>query len=76
MGALVTRVDIHQTRTEAIQEEIIAKMGAHRETMEANINVWQEGNKACVRQTEVCLERKEPTPVEKANVAADLEDFD
>jgi DNA replication protein DnaD len=52
MGALVSRMDIHQARTEAIQEEIIAKMDVYWETMEANMNAWQEWNKACVQKTE------------------------
>jgi hypothetical protein len=50
-----------------IQEEIIAK-NAHQERMEASMNAWREGSKAC-------LERKEPTPMEMANVAAQLKDL-
>jgi chaperonin cofactor prefoldin len=37
---LVSQTDIHQARTEAIQEEIIAKMDTHQERMGANVNAW------------------------------------
>jgi hypothetical protein len=50
LGALLSGMDIHQARTEAIQEEIIAKMDAHRETIDANMNGWQEGNKVCLQR--------------------------
>jgi hypothetical protein len=50
-------------------------MDAHWETMEANMNAWQEGNKAYLQKMEVCLEKKERTPVEKVNVAAQLQKF-
>jgi hypothetical protein len=50
-----------------IQEEIIAKMYAHQERIEANMDAWREGSKAC-------LERKKPTSVEIANIAVQLKD--
>jgi hypothetical protein len=34
-------MDIHQARTEGIQEEIIAKMDAHQERMGASVNAWR-----------------------------------
>jgi hypothetical protein len=68
-------MNIHKTRTEGIQEEIIVKMYAHQERMEAKINTWQEGTKACLQNMEACLERKEPTPVGMANLAEHVEDF-
>jgi hypothetical protein len=43
-------------------------MDARQESMEASINAWREGNKAC-------LEREETTPVEMANVEAQPKDF-
>jgi hypothetical protein len=43
-------------------------MYAHQERIEANMDAWCEGNKAC-------LERKEPASVEIANVAVHLKDF-
>jgi hypothetical protein len=46
-GTLVSRMDIHQARTEDIQE-VIAKMDAHQERMEGNMNARREGNKACL----------------------------
>jgi hypothetical protein len=42
-------------------------MDAHQERINASMNAWRERNMAC-------LERKEPTPVETANVAAQLKD--
>jgi hypothetical protein len=37
-GYLVSRRGIHQTRTEAIQEETIAKLDTHQDKMEASKN--------------------------------------
>jgi hypothetical protein len=51
-GTLFSRMDIHQARAEAIQEEIIAEMDAHQERMEANMNAWREENKACLQKME------------------------
>jgi hypothetical protein len=44
-GTLVSCMDIHQAREEAIQEERLAKMDAHEEKKTANMNAWQEGIK-------------------------------
>jgi hypothetical protein len=41
-------MDIHQDRTQAIQEEIITKMDAQQERMEVSINAWQEAVEACL----------------------------
>lgn len=41
------RMDIHQSRTEAFQEEIISMIDAHQERMEANMNAWRNKMKAC-----------------------------
>jgi hypothetical protein len=51
-----------------IQEEITAKMYVRQERIEASMTAWREGSKAC-------LERKDPTPVEIANVATQFQDF-
>jgi hypothetical protein len=37
-GSLVSHRDIHQTRTEVVQEEIIAKLDAYQDRMEASMN--------------------------------------
>jgi hypothetical protein len=37
-STLVSWIDIHQARREAIQEEIIAKMDAHQERIGAHVN--------------------------------------
>jgi hypothetical protein len=39
-STLVSRMVIHQARTEAIQEQIIAKMDTHQERMGASMNAW------------------------------------
>jgi Ser-tRNA(Ala) deacylase AlaX len=36
----ISQMDIHQARTEDIQEEIIAKMDSQQERMEACMNAW------------------------------------
>jgi hypothetical protein len=61
-------MDIHQARTETVQEEIIAKMDAHQERMGTNMNAWQKETMACQEATEACLERKEPTSVKIESV--------
>jgi hypothetical protein len=68
IGALVSPMGIHQARTEVIKEELIVTMYTCQERMEAKMNTWQEGTKAC-------LERKEPNPVEMAKVPAHLKDL-
>jgi hypothetical protein len=68
ISALVSQMNIHLARTEAIEEEIIAKIYARQERMEAKMNAWQEGSKAC-------LERKGPTTVRMANVVGHIEGF-
>jgi hypothetical protein len=71
-NTVVSRMDIYQARTEDSQEEIIAKMDAHWERMEASINAWRTNKKktaACQEATEVCLQSKEPTSVETESVA-------
>jgi hypothetical protein len=62
-------------RTSANLGMIIAKMGAHQERQEANMNAWREGNKASLENTEAYLERKEPIPVEMANGATHPEEL-
>jgi hypothetical protein len=39
-GTLISQLDIHQARTESIQEKIIAKTYTHWESMEASMNAW------------------------------------
>jgi hypothetical protein len=38
----VSWIDIHQARTRAIEEEIIAKMTTHRERIGGSVNAWQK----------------------------------
>jgi hypothetical protein len=38
------------------------KMAAHQERIEINVNAWQEGNKLCLQEMGVYLERKEQIP--------------
>jgi hypothetical protein len=63
-GTLVSLMDMHQARTEAIQEEITAKMDAHQERMGASVNVWRKETMACQEVTQACLENKERTSLE------------
>jgi hypothetical protein len=42
---------ISKTRTNAIQEEIIAKMDAHQERMRASVNAWWKKMMACLGKT-------------------------
>jgi hypothetical protein len=44
---LISWMKIHQTRTDATEEEQIAKMDAHQERMKANTNAWQKEETAC-----------------------------
>jgi actin-like ATPase involved in cell morphogenesis len=55
-STLVSRMDIHQARTEAVQE-IIAKMETHQEKMRGSMIAWR-------KETTAYLEGKEPTSVE------------
>jgi hypothetical protein len=55
-------MDIHQARTEAIQEEIIAKRDAHHGRMEAIMNAWLKEMMACQEVTETCLEKAKTNP--------------
>jgi hypothetical protein len=55
-------MDIHQARTKAIQEEIIAKMDAHQERMEASMNAWKKETMACQEAMEACLEKAKAKP--------------
>jgi hypothetical protein len=55
---------IHQARTEAVQEEIVAKMDAPLERMGASVNAWQKETVACQESMEACLESKKPTSAE------------
>jgi hypothetical protein len=70
MGTLISRMDIHQARTEAIQEEIIAKMDAHHERMGASVNACQKETTACKEATE----SKEPTSAEILESVAENEE--
>jgi hypothetical protein len=63
---LVSRMVIHQARTEAIQE--VAKMDAHQERMGASMNACRKETTACQEATEACQESKEPTSVETESV--------
>jgi hypothetical protein len=56
------RIDIHQDRTEAIQEEIITKMDAHQERMEISINAWQKETIAWQEAMEACLVKAKANP--------------
>jgi hypothetical protein len=62
-------MDIHQTRTETVQEEIIAKMNAHQERLGGSINAWRKDTTACQEATEACLESKEPTSLKVESIA-------
>jgi hypothetical protein len=44
---LVSQIDIHQARTEVIQD-VIAQMDAHRERMGASVNAWRKEMTACL----------------------------
>jgi hypothetical protein len=55
-------MDIHQARTEAVQEEMITKMDAHQEWMGASMNAWRKEGTACQEATGACLESKEQSP--------------
>jgi hypothetical protein len=57
-------MDIHQARTDAIQEEITAKRDAHQERMGASVNAWREETTAGKEATEVSLESKQLTSAE------------
>jgi multidrug resistance efflux pump len=67
-STLVSRMAIHQVRTEAVQE--VAKMDARQERMGASMNVWRKEITACQDATEACLEGKEPTSLETVHSGA------
>jgi hypothetical protein len=48
-STLVSQMDIRQARTEAVQQEIIAKMDAHHERIEARMNAWRNDTTACLK---------------------------
>jgi hypothetical protein len=50
---LVFMMDAHCTRTEANQEEMIAKLDTHHERVRSIVNAWQEEMTACQEATEV-----------------------
>jgi hypothetical protein len=56
------------------QERMEAKMDTHQERMKARMEDWQKEIMACLGKMVACRNRKEPTPVEMANVVAQLED--
>jgi hypothetical protein len=58
---------------EAKIDACLQKMDDRQERMEANMNAWREGNKACLQQTKALLERKELTTVEMAILAVHQE---
>jgi hypothetical protein len=58
-------MDIRQARTEAIHEEIMAKMDAHQERMGASVNAWRKEAMACQEAMETCLGSKGPTSLEE-----------
>jgi hypothetical protein len=70
-------MDTHQARTEAIQEEIIAKMETYQGRMEANINAWQNKMKACPERTESSTETgQEPVEDEIKTCLVEVEATD
>jgi hypothetical protein len=68
LSTLVSWMDIHQARREAVQEEIIAKMDAHQERLGASMNAWRKEMMASQEVTEACLESKEPTSVQIVSI--------
>jgi hypothetical protein len=73
LAEIKTNQLVMREKMDSVKEKVIAKMNARQERMEASMNACREGNKACLKKTAVCLERKEPTPEDMANVAAHLE---
>jgi hypothetical protein len=63
-------MDVPQARTEAIQEDIIAKMDAHQKRMRASMNVWRKEMTACQEAMDACLESKGPTSLEEKESVA------
>jgi hypothetical protein len=61
-GAVVSRMAIHQDRTEVVKEEIINKMGTHQERMEDSTNAWWKEMMACQEATEGYLEKPKANP--------------
>jgi chaperonin cofactor prefoldin len=55
-STLVSLVNIHLDRTEAIQEEIIAQVDTHQERMEVSVNAWRKEIMACQEAMAACLE--------------------
>jgi uncharacterized protein YPO0396 len=49
---LVSQMVSHHARTEANQEEMIAKLDTYHERMGAGVNAWQEEVTACQEATE------------------------
>jgi hypothetical protein len=74
---LVSRMDIHQARTEADQGEIIAKIEAHQE----GVNAWKSKTNTRPEETEAHPERtesrmdtgQEPLEAEIKNCLVDVE---
>jgi chromosome segregation ATPase len=59
-GTLLSRKDIHQASTEAIQEEMKAKMNKNQEKMDdwlEEMKAWRKKTTACQEATEACLEK-------------------
>jgi hypothetical protein len=56
-STLVSRMDIHQARTEAVQEEIIDKMDARQDRIAGSVNACRNKMKARREETEVYPER-------------------
>lgn len=73
-GNMETNQGRMEANVDANQEKIIAKMDAYQERMQAKMDGWLEDMKAWRKKTTACLERKDPTPVDMANVAAHHED--
>jgi hypothetical protein len=69
LSTVISQKNIYQARTEAIQEEITAKMDFHQERLAAGMNAWQKHMTACRETTKACLESKEPTLLEVESVA-------
>jgi hypothetical protein len=45
-------MDIHQARTDVIQEEILAKMKDHQERMGASVKAWRKRDEGSPRSDE------------------------
>jgi uncharacterized protein YPO0396 len=67
-STLVSRMHIHQARSEPTQEEMKANLDFNHETLmtieTASKEMIEAMMEACFEKTEACLESKEPTSLE------------